>query len=86
MWKKCRICSNKDNGISKMKTNEQFLKELNDLDVGIIALETYKGKERKIKFQCKNGHMWLSRPHDILKGYYCPFCAGNKVLNSKYAL
>ena len=78
--KKCRICSNKDNGISKMKTNEQFLKELNDLDVGIIALEIYKGKERKIKFQCKNGHMWLSRPHDILQGYYCPFCAGNKVL------
>lgn len=77
---KCRICSNKNSGIVRTKTNEQFLKELENLNAGIIALEPYCGKDKKIKFQCKNNHVWESRPHDILRGYHCPFCSGNKVL------
>lgn len=78
--KKCKVCSNKNNGIIRTKTNEQFLKELNDLSVEITALEPYRGKDKKIKFKCKNNHVWESRPHDILHGYYCPFCSGNKIL------
>ena len=78
--KRCKICANIDNGKNKRKTNIQFIKELLDLDLGIIALDEYQGKETKINFQCTKGHIWESRPSDILHGYGCPFCSGNKVL------
>ena len=78
--RRCKICANKENGIAKMKTNDEFLKELNDLNIGIIALEPYNGNDTKINFQCKNQHIWQAKPHDILSGYGCPFCSGNKVL------
>ena len=80
LGKKCKICANKYNGENKRKTNTQFIKELENLDLGIISLDEYQGKDVKIKFQCNKGHVWESRPNDILHGYGCPFCAGNKVL------
>lgn len=31
----------------------------------------------KLKWQCKNGHVWLASPSNIKNGgYWCPFCSG----------
>jgi hypothetical protein len=31
-------------------------------------------------FMCSKQHVWNSTPHDVLCGYGCPYCAGQKVL------
>ena len=64
----------------KMKTNEDFIKELSALDNGIIALDKYIGNKKKIRFQCRNGHIWSARPYNILTGGGCPFCCGQRAI------
>lgn len=65
---------------SRRKSDEQFKLEVEALGTGIIPMENYKGHNEKMSFRCKEGHIWLSTPHDVLDGYGCPFCAGNTVL------
>ena len=65
---------------TKRKSDAQFRQEVAKLGAGIIPMEDYKGTHEKILFRCKNDHIWSSKPHDILDGYGCPFCAGNAVL------
>jgi len=35
----------------------------------------YKGNKIKLKWQCKEGHIWEAKPNAILY-YWCPHCAG----------
>lgn len=65
---------------SRRKSNTQFRQEVEALGAGIVPMEEYKGTHERMQFMCKEGHVWLSTPHDILDGYGCPFCAGNAVL------
>ncbi len=41
----------------------------------------YINSHTKLKWQCKKGHIWESKPIDIKQGNWCPECAGNKKLN-----
>ena len=66
--------------VSKRKTHEFFVNEVTNLGTGIIPLDKYNGTHSKIHFQCAKSHIWESTPHDVLEGYGCPYCAGNKVL------
>jgi hypothetical protein len=38
----------------------------------------YTGITKKISVTCKQGHTWLARPYIVIKGHWCPECAGNK--------
>ena len=61
----------------KKRTNEEFLKELTNLNNGITALDKYIDNKTKIRFRCRYGHIWLASPQDILYGKSgCPFCSG----------
>jgi len=40
----------------------------------------YITAKTKLKFQCGNGHQWMSDPDRIKSGAWCPKCAGNKKL------
>ena len=40
----------------------------------------YLGSRAMMPFECRYGHIWDSTPHDVLEGYDCPYCAGQKVL------
>ena len=62
------------------KSNEQFAEEVYALGTGIIPLCSYNGCHEQMTFKCKEGHIWNSTPHDILSGYGCPYCAGQRVL------
>lgn len=62
------------------KTNEQFIIEVEALGTGIVPIEEYHGCHKSMQFKCKYGHIWYSTPHDILDGYGCPYCAGQKIL------
>lgn len=79
----CELCQQEvleNNALQRRKTNDQFLEEVQGLNSGIVPLGEYSGTHSKLLFQCKDGHTWQSTPHDILDGYGCPYCAGNKVL------
>ena len=61
------------------KSNEQFVKEVVALGTGIVPLCEYNGCHEDMSFMCINKHVWESTPHDILSGYGCPYCSGQKV-------
>lgn len=69
----------------RCKTNDEFLSELKNVHGNsIVPLNSYEKYNKKISFQCEKGHMWESRPSNILKGYGCPECSkstGEKIVN-----
>ena len=79
----CKECVNEVMQIyydSRRKTDEHFRSEVAALGTGIIPRGEYKSTHDKMPFECKNGHIWNSTPHEVLDGYGCPFCSGNAVL------
>lgn len=38
----------------------------------------YINVKTKLQWKCKEGHIWESRPHNILQGNWCPYCANKK--------
>ena len=82
----CPICGRKKCDLRRRKTNEKFLKELEQFGASDIEpLEEYKGAKEKIKLQCKNNpaHIWYNSPTHLLNGQGCPYCAiGHKILEN----
>lgn len=64
----------------RRKTDDQFIKEVDALGSGIKPIGEYTGFNNDMQFMCRLGHIWGSTPHEILDGYGCPYCAGQKVL------
>jgi hypothetical protein len=49
--------------------------------VGWDPSKTIAGSHKKLKWKCKEGHIFLTDPHMRSgRGQGCPFCSGNKVL------
>ena len=64
--------------IAKRKTNEEFIKQLSEINPNIEALDEYIKSHEKIRFKCLIcEHIWSATPANILSGYGCPKCAGN---------
>ena len=70
----CPICSRKLMG-TEMKSNEQFLRELSEINGFVEPLEEYKGNRTKIQCVCHIcGCIWQTTPHALLSGNGCPDC------------
>ncbi len=67
----CPLCNN-----VLAKTDDQFQSELNKKFEGkIIALDSYRGRENKIRFKClTHDYIWVASPVNVLKGKGCPKC------------
>lgn len=64
--------------MSRKKTNDDFLKELYEINQNIEPLDSYIDATTKIRVRCKiDGHIWSPTPHRLLHGAGCPKCAGN---------
>lgn len=64
--------------IAQRKTNEEFIRQLNEINQNIEALDEYVSAKTKIRFRCKIcGNIWDATPDNILRGTGCPKCAGN---------
>ena len=62
----------------KQKTNEQYIKELKNINPNVTPLEGYNGAKNKIKHQCNIcGHKWSVTPSHLLSGTHCPNCDNN---------
>lgn len=65
-----------------MLTNEEFLENLKKYGIEDIPLEEYKGKDKRILFQCHNNpnHLFYAAPYVIYKSKApCPYCAHREV-------
>jgi hypothetical protein len=51
---------------------------------GFCLSEKYINDTTKLKWQCKNGHIWDAKPNKIKHGQWCPFCAGFNQTIEKY--
>lgn len=75
----CPVCANIAKGLQRRKTNEQFLKELYEVNPNIEPLEEYTTADTYMNFKCKiDGNIFKSRPKDVLQGHGCPECYKRK--------
>jgi len=44
---------------------------------GKCLSKTYKGVRTKLHWECSKGHQWEAVPSSIIRGSWCPSCAGN---------
>ena len=74
--KGCLLCGRKRMADKRAKTNEQFLKELSEVNPDIEALQEYRKQTEKMDFKCKicdlNFNTW---PASVLQGHSCPHCS-----------
>ena len=65
---------------SKMKTQEQYIIDVEEVTKNIIVLGNYVGNKIKILHQCTVCfNEWLITPNDVLRNHGCGVCAGNKL-------
>lgn len=70
----CPVCSG-----TKKRTQEEYIKEVFEINSDIIVVDEYKSNKTKILHECKIcGHKWKARPNDILNGFGCPKCSSSK--------
>ena len=68
-------------------SNRKLINPLDDMrklaaDKGGECLATeYLGNKSKLKFICKHKHEWEARRGDIKNDHWCPYCAGQKLIN-----
>ena len=75
----CKKCASENYSKSKIKTHEQFIKELADKNPNIKVLGKYKNKKTKLNCQCKiDGYEWKATPNNLLQGKGCPKCSSSK--------
>ena len=77
----CRICSIKAQALARMDKIETF-HEIAKAKGGKCLSTIYDAKNRKLEFQCSEGHNWQTDASNVKTGRWCPTCAyvirGNK--------
>ena len=75
----CKECINNKFHLGGLKTHEQFVKELSDVNKNIEVIGRYDGAKNSIEVKClKCGHIWHPVASSILYGYGCPCCRKSK--------
>lgn len=76
----CRICADKESGISKKKSHYTYIEELNIKNPNIFPLEEYISANIPILHKYKKcGHQAKITPSSALHGYGCRICSNKKV-------
>lgn len=71
----CVVCVSRERALSKRKTHEQFLKELQSINSQIEVLDKYVTNSDKIRCKCLVDEFeWKATPHSLLGGHGCPEC------------
>lgn len=65
--------------MSQRKSHEQFVVELGTVNPNIEVLGNYVKGSNPVQCRCKVcGHVWMSRPNNLLSGFGCPVCGVKK--------
>ncbi|MCG7346083.1 hypothetical protein MHZ92_18380 [Sporosarcina sp. ACRSL] len=65
---------------AKRKVIIEDMEDLAQSRGGNFLSNNYNGKYVKLKWKCKEGHMWESTPATIRSGSWCPVCAKKSTL------
>lgn len=68
----------------KRPYDRDMLDEIASKHKGICLSEHYS-PGKKVKWQCKNGHIFSSDPRHAKRGHWCPYCAGTIKLTLNHA-
>ena len=75
----CPKCGIKSRVEKQIKTHEEFINELKEINSDIEVLEEYKGALTKIKCKCKKDeYEFEMTPNSLLNGQGCPKCSASK--------
>lgn len=75
----CKECIKIKNHLSGLKSHEQFVKELFDINKNIEVIGKYDGAKNNIEVKClKCGHIWNPVAGSLLSGFGCPNCRISK--------
>lgn len=78
--KYCPKCKGQASNRFRKKTNEQYLKELNDKNIPVLPLEDINGCDVPIMHKCLiHNYDWKIRPSHVIKGKGCPICKKDKI-------
>jgi len=67
----CAVCKK-----TKKKTIEE-MQALAQQHGGQCLSTTYTNRHTALRWQCEYGHEWETAPANVLRGYWCPICAGH---------
>lgn len=81
----CPMCGHEQKGAYKRKTQEQFLKEMQEMygDKYDFSQSQYKGTHDDVVVICKKHGSFLRTPHELLDGRGCPVCTPHSVWNTE---
>lgn len=65
----CPVCAGKNKTINDMQ-------ELAQKKNGICLSKKYKHSHSKLKWKCKENHIWHATPTSIKSNCWCPYCVG----------
>ncbi len=72
----CPKCGREKQAEKRRKTQEQFLFEMRETNDTIAIISKYTGDAKLVECECKIcGHIWKTRPSNLLRGRGCPACA-----------
>ena len=58
------------------KTNEEFIREMKNINPNIKILGSYSNAHTKVDYQCLiDNNIWCATPNNLLQGKGCPVCA-----------
>ena len=79
----CPQCWKERLSKNKIKTHEQYVKDLAEIDPDIIVLEKYIKSDIKILHRCLiHNEEWYEYPSHILLGEKCPICSKEKRIDA----
>ncbi len=46
---------------------------------GEVVSKTYRGMHSRMRFRCKENHVWWTYPYNVRAGHWCPKCGKKKL-------
>ena len=73
----CPVCARKrENRIKRPDLNIESMKIISEKLGGVCLSDRYVNKSTKLRFKCEKGHEFETRPAEIQRGSWCPYCSG----------
>lgn len=70
----CPKCSLINQGLKRRVYDIEDMQEFAFNNEGQCLSIEYKGVKSKLKWKCKNNHIWRTTPDAVIQGKWCPYC------------
>lgn len=74
----CRECAKIAASKRMTLSHDTFVERMNTISPNIEFLTEYRAAKLDITCKCEKGHVWITKPDILLRGYGCPICNSSK--------